>query len=124
MSRDKLIDKIMAECAKDSELVTRKEAAEMANMELKAKECGRRYEGDTTNRKKSSRTAPLDSEKMEIIKSIAKNISRCVFDDDREITNIQIINPQKEITFIINEKEYSITLTKHREKRSNANENS
>ena len=117
MSRDKLIDKIMAECAKDGEPVTREEAAEMADMELKAKECGRRYEGDTTDRKKSNRTATLDSEKVEIIKSIAKNISRCVFDDDREIANVQIINPQKEITFVISNREYSVSLIKHRNKK-------
>ena len=34
VSKDKLIDKIMAECAKDGEPVTREEAAEMAEMEL------------------------------------------------------------------------------------------
>ena len=117
MNKATLIDKIMIECAKDGEPVTREEAAEMAEMELKAKECGRRYEGDTTARKKSNTSRPLDAEKVEIIKSITRNLSRCTFDDDREIVNIRIINPQKEITFNINEKEYSVTLTRHKQKR-------
>jgi hypothetical protein len=30
---------------------------------------------------------------------------------------LEIKNPQREITFVINENEYSITLTKHRNKK-------
>ena len=117
MDKDKMIDRIMREYEKNGEPVTREEAAEIAEMEIKAKQCGRRYEGDTTARKKASTKRPLDAEKVEIIKSIYKNLSRCVFDDDREITNIHIKNAQKEITFNIKGAEYSISLIKHKNKK-------
>ena len=90
---------------------------EVAEMEKKAKKCGRRYEGDTTARKKPNKTIILDSEKVSIIDSIAKNLNRCVFDDNREITDIQIVNAQKEITFLICGNRYSISLIKHRNKK-------
>ena len=90
---------------------------EVAEMEKKAKQCGRRYEGDTTARKKRNKTPVLDGEKVDIIQSIAGNLSQLKFSDEREITNITIINAQKEITFNISDREYSVSLIKHRVKK-------
>lgn len=120
MDKEKLIKQIMAECEKDGEPVTREEAAEMAEMELKAKESGRRYEGDTKKRKPAARTVKIDSEKVDIIESVAHQLSRFVKSDTEDIVsaeNIKIVNQQREITFTVGENEYSLTLTKHRKKR-------
>ena len=117
MNREKLIEQIMAECEKDGEPVTREEAAEMADMELKAKKDCKRYEGDTKKRKPANRTVKIDKEKVEIIENVADYLIRFVKSDFKTAENIVIANPQKEITFTIGENEYSLTLTKHRKKK-------
>ena len=90
---------------------------EVAEMEQKAKACGRRYENDINNRKKTERIPILDSEKVEIINLIAKDICHLKIGNDKIIESIQIINAQREISFNIKDTEYSLTLTKHRKKR-------
>lgn len=115
-NKEKLISKIMLECEKNGEPVTKEEAAEMAEMELKAKQNGRRYEGDTKNRKPATRTLKIDIEKVAILESIAHQLSRFVnpFENGQDIEDVQIKNKQKEITFRIGENRYSLILTKHR----------
>lgn len=92
---------------------------EVAEMEAKAKKLKRRYEGDTTKRAGGGRTQKIDSDKVEIIQTIAKNLTRCVFDQRplKEPHNITIKNPQQEVTFYVGEDFYSVTLTKHRKAR-------
>lgn len=119
MDKEKLINQIMKECAEDGEPVTREEAEEMAEMEIKSKKDCRRYEGDTTKRKTANRTVKIDEEKVEIIKSVAHQLTRFCLDDE-DLTgaeNIKIANQQREITFTVGENEYSLTLTKHRKKK-------
>lgn len=111
MDKEKLINQIMKECADDGEPVTRAEAEEMAEMEMKSKKDCRRYEGDTKKRKTANRTVKIDEEKVEIIKILAKAIS------GGDINLVTIVNQQREITFSIGENEYSVTLTKHRKKK-------
>ena len=112
MTREKLIEEIMRECKKDGEPVTKKEAAEMADMELKAKKDCKRYESDITARKKPQREKKIDSEKITIINFIVHTIQNL-----KGISNILIVNNQKEISFSVGENSYSLTLTKHRKKR-------
>jgi hypothetical protein len=107
MDKEKLIKQIMEECEANGEPVTKEEAAEMAEMELKNKSNGRRYEGDTKSKKPANRTLKVDTEKVEIIKVIAEML---IADE------IKIINPQHEIQIKIGNNDYSITLTKHRKK--------
>ena len=114
MDRKKLINQIMAECEKDGEPVTREEAAEMADMELKAKKNCRRYEGDKTTRKKPQREKKIDAEKVSIIESVAHQLTRLI--EPAAAEKIKIENPQREITFQVGENEYSLTLTRHRKK--------
>lgn len=104
MDKEKLIKQIMEECEADGEPVTKEEAAEM---ELKNKSNGRRYEGDIKSKKPANRTLKVDTEKVEIIKVIAEML---IADE------IKIINPQHEIQIKIGNNDYSITLTKHRKK--------
>ena len=115
MDKERLIKQIMTECEKEGEPVTREEAAEMAEMELKAKKDCRRYESDKTTRKKPQREKKVDAEKVEIIHFIASFLkcSKLII----AINTIMIVNPQKEITFSIGENNYSVTLTKHRNKK-------
>jgi hypothetical protein len=96
---------------------------EVAEMEKKAKSMKRRYETDkTAERKKLTRTPKIDAEKVEIIKSVARNIDRCVGNDelDLEVTNIKVPNRQREVTFTIGENDYSLVLTKHRKSKKGA----
>lgn len=91
---------------------------EVAEMEKKAQKI-RRYEKSDAPRKKSERVRKVDEVKIEIIKSVAKNLSRVVIERDNEETdlfaeNVTILKPEKEITFTIGDDRYSISLTKHR----------
>lgn len=103
MDKEKLVEQIMRECAEDGEPVTREEAEEMAEMELKAKG-NRHYEQSTKERKPATRERKLDMEKVEIIKKI------CDFLLTSGEESATIVNEQREIQF----REFSITLTKHR----------
>lgn len=122
MNKEKLINEIMKECADDGEPVTREEAEEMAEMEIKSKKDCKRYERKEKHNKPSNRQPKIDAEKVKIIHYLA-----CCLEDftteeesDTEVcfwaSNILKKNPQKEITFSVGENEYSITLTKHRKK--------
>lgn len=120
MDKEKLIKQIMIECEKDGEPVTYEEAAEMAEMEIKAKTDCRRYEREEKQNKPTNRTPKIDDEKVAIIKSVTEQLNRFVKSDAKEIEgakNIKIANIQKEITFTVGENEYSLTLTKHRKKK-------
>lgn len=56
-----------------------------------------------------------DEVKREIIETIAHNLDRaCCGENLDHPQNIQIVKPEKEITFELFGDEYSITLTKHR----------
>lgn len=103
MNKEKLILEIMADAEKDGEPVTREEAEEMAEMEIKAN-ASRRYEKAETARKPAKREVKKDPEKIEIIKKI------CDFLLTNGEESATIVNEQKEIQF----REFSITLTKHR----------
>jgi hypothetical protein len=106
MTKEKLIEQIMKECEKDGEPVTKEEAAEMAEMELKAKKDCRHYETDATKtRKPAAREKKIDAEKVEIISTVAEML----VEDDVKITN-----SQREIRFKIGQNDYSLVLTKHR----------
>lgn len=120
MDKEKLINQIMKECADDGEPVTREEAEEMAEMEIKSKKDCRRYEGDTKKRKTANRTVKIDEEKVAIIESVAHQLTRFVKPNAEDVEgaeNITIANQQREITFTVGENEYSLTLTKHRKKK-------
>ena len=77
MDKEKLIQSIMKECAQDGEPVTREEAEEMAEMEIKANKDCRRYEVDITKKRKPVQREPkIDPDKVIIIDSIAHQLTR------------------------------------------------
>ena len=92
---------------------------EMAEMERKAK-ANRRYEQSDKPRAKAKREPKIDQEKVNIlveIKGAMVNRSSIIGDGDWDFENVDIVNPQREITFRIGENEYSLVLTKHRPKK-------
>jgi hypothetical protein len=113
MDKEKLIAQIMAEAEKDGEPVTREEAEEMAEMELKDKK-NRRYETADKPKEKKKREIKLDDVKVEFIKELVS-----IFDYQKTANDVQIVNPQREISFRIGEDSYSLTLTKHRQPKEN-----
>lgn len=73
----------------------------------------------TTSGKRSStpqkRERKPDEIKREIIDTIAHNLDRSYWDDEKIfVHDISILKPEREITFKVGEDEYSIVLTKHR----------
>lgn len=117
MDKEKLINQIMKECADDGEPVTREEAEEMAEMEIKSKKDCRRYEGDTKKRKTANRTKKVDEEKNQLMIAFSTAFLDFPVELQAKIANVNLVNPEREITFTVGENEYSLTLTKHRKKK-------
>lgn len=109
MTLEKLAEKIMIECEKDGEPVTKEEALEMAEMEIKANG-NRRYEKSDKPRKKSTRERKVDNTKKRILtdcKILLEGLGAVV-------TNIKT---ETQITFTFGGDEYSLKLIKHRKKK-------
>lgn len=109
MTKDKLIEKIMRECEQDGEPVTREEAAEMAEMEMKANE-QRRYEKSDKPRKASTRERKVDAVKKKILgccKVLLEGMG----------AKVLAVKTETEITFSLDGAEYSLKLVKHRPKK-------
>ena len=107
VNKEKLIAKIMKECEKDGEPVTREEAEEMAEMELKA---GTRYEKADKPRKKTVRERKVDTDKLEILQACDDALC-CLVD------NVYERKSETELSFSYNGAEYTIKLIKHRPKK-------
>lgn len=107
MTKEKLIARIMKECAKEGEPVTKEEAEEMAEMEIKAGGL-RRYEKSDTPRKPANRERKVDEVKKDIL-------DRCreALECDTEYYNFSEKN-EVELTFFFNEDCYTLKLIKHR----------
>ena len=107
MKKDKLIEKIMKECAADGEPVTLEEATEMAEMELKS---NRRYEQSDKPRKTATKERKVDENKKRML-------SGCrVFLEGLGAVTLSI-KTETEITFVFENETYSLKLIKHRAKK-------
>jgi hypothetical protein len=104
--KDVLIAKIMKQCEADGEPVTREEAEEMAEMELKAN-TGAIAKAEAVKTRKPRKSPEKDPEKVEIIKKL------CDFLLTNGEEDATIVNEQREISF----RGYSIQLIKHRVKK-------
>ena len=112
MDREKLIAEIMAEAEKDGEPVTREEAEEMAEMDIKAKG-EKRYEVSEPTKEKRKREVKLDETKVDFITTFAEYL------EDMGFEGVKVINPQREVGFRLKDEDYSITLIKHRKPKEN-----
>lgn len=109
MTKEKLIEQIMRECEKDGEPVTRAEAEEMAEMEIKAGGL-KRYEKSDKPRKQSSRERKVDPTKKRILADCRVLLEGLGAD-------VVGVKTETEITFIFEGEEYSLKLVKHRPKK-------
>lgn len=106
--KEKLILSIMKSAEADGEPISREEAEEMAEMEIKAKGITEYAQAEKKPRKK--REVKKDATKITLIKRLA--------DFMQEIAaNVEITNDQRTIEFVVMGENYSITLTKHRKKK-------
>ena len=116
ISREEAIDLI-----REDEEVDKMTMSEVNNdltaEQKKAKKDATKTTGDKRKRSYTftKRERKPDEVKREIIETIAQNLDRaCCGEDLSHPTNIQIVKPEKEITFSLFGDEYSVTLTKHR----------
>ena len=89
-------------------------------MTEKAKAIKIRGDGEEKKRKQSTRQPKIDELKVSILQYIADRMQSrhcCVEEDEWDFDKIFIKNPQKEITFMVDDCEYSLTLIKHRPKK-------
>lgn len=113
MDKEKIIAKIMKECELDGEPVTRAEAEEMAEMEIKANGIKNYTQSDVEKKPRKKREVKKDPTKISFIHYLEEWLLTTSVED------VTIVNEQREVTFKINNDSYSLVLTKHREKRGN-----
>lgn len=108
MTKEKLIERIMHDCDKDGEPVTREEAEQMAEMEIKAGGL-RRYEKSETSRKPSTKERKVDETKKRIL-----NNCRVLLEGMGAVS--AQTKTETEVNFTFEGEEYSLKLIKHRKK--------
>lgn len=110
--REKLILELIKEAEADGEPITREEAEEMADMEIKAKGI-KDYAQAEEKKPRKKRVVKKDPTKVEFIKKLETLLLTT------DVTNVRIVNEQKEIAFCIADEEYSLSLIKHRKAKEN-----
>ena len=106
---DKLIMSIMKEAEKDGEPVTREEAKEMAEMEIKAKSI-KHYEKSDKPRKAVKKERKVDAAKKRLLmgcKVLLEGLG----------AEILGVKTETEVIFTFEGEEYSLKLIKHRPKK-------
>lgn len=109
MDKEKLIAKIMKECEQDGEPVTREEAEEMAEMEIKASGI-KHYEKSDKPRKTVKKERKVDTTKKRLLmdcKVLLEGLG----------AEIVAVKTETEITFTFEGEEYGLKLIKHRPKK-------
>lgn len=104
-NKEKLIIQIMKDFEKDGEPITRAEAEEIAEMELKAKENDRRYE-QSKPKNKTPKERKVDETKKHLFELIIASL-------ENEVENGSLKN-EVEFSFDYVGDRYTLKLTKHR----------
>ena len=107
IDKEKLIADIMKRAELDGEPVTREEAEEMAEMEIKAMDIVNYAEAEEKKPRKK-REVKKDPIKVEFINFLADLLLT------NNVNDVTIVNEQKEIAFTIGTDNYSLSLIKHR----------
>ena len=109
MTKEQLITRIMKECEQDGEPVTREEAEEMAEMEIKAG-AFKHYEQSDKPRKPAKKERKVDTDKKYLLDLLiaAINAETC----------IKNVKTETEFSFEFGDNEYSVKLIKHRPKKA------
>ena len=108
MDKEKLTALIMKECEQDGEPVTKEEAEEMAEMEIKAGGI-KRYETSDKPRKPMKKERKIDEIKKHLLsccKVLLEGLGAKVLE----------IKTETELVFSFKNEEYSLKLIKHRKK--------
>ena len=105
--REKLIQTLIAEAEKDGEPITREEAEEMADMEIKASGI-KDYAQAEEKKPRKKREVKLDPTKVTFIHYLEEWLLTT------DVENVTIVNEQKEVSFDIKGENYSLSLIKHR----------
>ena len=103
MDKEKLINEILKEAEADGEPLTREEAEEMAEMEIKAKGIKNYVQAEVEKKAKKPREKKIDEDKKKIIEIIEKALTDNGY-------NATIVNVDKQIDF----GEFTVNLVKHR----------
>lgn len=111
MDKEKLIMSIIKEAEKEGEPVTRAEAEEMAEMEIKANNIKNYTQSDVEKKPRKKREVKKDPTKINFIHYLEEWLLTTSVED------VTIINEQKEVAFRINGEDYSLSLIKHRPKK-------
>ena len=106
---ERLAAEIFAQCEKDGEPVTMKEAEEMASMELKDKG-NRRYEKSDVPRKKSTRERKVDREKAFLLNLLYNGL------DPSDVEGLKVgpKHNEAEFSFTYGDNSYTVKLIRHR----------
>ena len=116
LTREEAIDLIREDEEVDKMTMSEVDS-DLTKEQKKAKKDATKTTGDKRKRAYTftKRERKPDEVKREIIETIAHNLDRaCCGEDLVSPSNIQIVKPEKEITFKVGDDEYSVTLTKHR----------
>ena len=108
MDKEKLIKQIMHECKQDGEPVTKEEAEEMAEMEIKAGGI-KHYEMADKPHKHAKKERKVDEKKRHLL-----YCCKVLFEGMG--VKILRIKTETELTFSLDNEEYSLKLIKHRKK--------
>jgi len=104
---EKLVQEIMRDAEKENEPLTRKDAEEIAEMELKAKKI-KRYEGTKQKKKQNKpKNIKVSDEKQELFNKILIFLQE-------NYENVDIINKNKLISVKIDDKKFKIDLIQQR----------
>lgn len=114
MTKEKMIERIMKECADEGMPVTREEAEQMAEMEMGAKEVDTRGSAEVKAERKP-KVRKIDKTKKAILENIRVLIEGMQLNND-EPTNTAM-KTETELTFTYNGELYTLKLTKHRQKK-------
>ena len=106
MKKEDLILAIMKECEADGEPVTREEAEEMAEMEIKAGNV-KRYEQSDKPRKKAVKERKVDETKKRLLADVR------VLLEGLGASEVKV-KTETEIAFLFDGDRYTFKLTKHR----------
>ena len=108
MTKDKLVVRIMKECAAEGEPVTKEEAEQMAEWEMNSKSVRENAKTDKP-RKPSTRERKVDETKKRIL-----NNCRILLEGMGAVS--AQMKTETEVSFTFEGEEYSLKLVKHRKK--------
>lgn len=108
MTKEKLVARIMKECAAEGEPVTKEEAEQMAEWEMKSKAVRENAKSDAP-RKFSTKERKVDETKKRIL-----NNCRILLEGMGAVS--AQMKTETEVSFTFEGEEYSLKLVKHRKK--------